>query len=207
MLLGGTWGVAYGQTGGPTPTPGPGILAVSKSVDNQNPRRGDTVTFTIRVSNTGGKVLRNVEVLDVMPGTFQVLGATATKGTVTQRGQTIRVSIPELAPGETVLVTAQARIRNNARGTLRNNVVVRAQDVAGVSAGEQNASAVLGVSEESADDAAGGRGRGVGNEAGGGPQYIGNQGVDTTLRWPLMIGGMFLVAMGGLVFMRARRIS
>lgn len=213
---GGSWGRVYGQTSGPTPTPGSAVLAVSKTVDNPSPRRGQTVTFTIRIQNVGGTAARNVVIRDVMPGMFDVLNATTTKDQAQVRGQTVTVEASEIVPGETVIVTIETRVRNNAQGRAENVVVVRYQAVAGAtgSAGggevltteqEQRATAVLGVSEEAVDDQA------PATDEQGGASGPGSQlsptGMDPATQWPLLLAGLLLIATGGLIFVRVRKTS
>jgi len=60
------------------------------------------VTYTITVSNPGSGDAHNVIVTDDFPADLEVLSVTTTKGTATINGQTVRVVIDVLAPGELV---------------------------------------------------------------------------------------------------------
>lgn len=178
ISLGGSWGEAYGQTAGPTPTVGQrAVLSVTKQVDNATPRRGDIVSFTIRVQNTGSVAALNVVIRDVVPGTFDVLRASATSGAAEVRGQVVTITVPQIDPGVTVLATIEARVRNDARGQLRNTVVVRAAGVVdGSNAAEVSATVLLDVAEQpdatpptgASPPAGGNTGGGTGDNTGGG---------------------------------------
>lgn len=202
ISLGGGWGNVYGQTAGPTPTPSRGaVLSVTKRVDNANPRRGDTITFTIRVQNTGSVTARNVIIRDVVPGTFDILNASATLGAVKINGQTISLIIPALDPGVTVLLVVEARVRNNAQGELRNTVIVREGDPSVADGNEQRATAVLMVAEGTAGPTQPGGPR---NQIGPSDSLLGRTGAGSGLQLPLLLIGLALVLAGAFVFIRAR---
>lgn len=207
MSFGGSWGEAYGQTAGPTPTAGQrAVLSVTKQVDNANPRQGDIVSFTIRVQNTGSVAALNVLIRDILPGTFDVLRASATAGTVEVVGQVVTVSVPQIDPGVTVLAVIEARVRAEARGELRNTVTVR-ETTSGDSANELSATAVLQVAEQAdASPPAGGDNRGGagGDNRGGSNPLLSGTGAGSGLQLPLLVIGMMLVLIGGLVFSRVR---
>lgn len=207
MSFGGGWGRAYGQTAGPPPTTGPAALVVTKTADTLTPTPGSPVTFTITVSNGGGAPALNVEVQDVMPGAFVIREVRATLGTVAVNGQTVRVSIPRLDPGFTVVITIRTELRNSARGTFRNLVLARAEDPNGVLLAEVQADVVLSVGEEDAPppappaDTPAAPGRADGRPASG----LGETGMETGTIWPLLILGLLLVVLGGGIFWRVRR--
>src|SRR5262249_16622928 len=56
-------------------------LALTKVVDNPNPNVGDTVTFTVTVSNAGPDTATNVRVTDLLPAGLTFVGATPSQGT------------------------------------------------------------------------------------------------------------------------------
>ncbi len=199
LSFGGGWGQAYGQTAGPTPTPARAAqISVTKEVNNPAPRQGETVVFTIRVQNTGDTPARDVVVQDNMPGTLEVLDVATTAGTASVRGPTVRVEIPQLDPGASVVITIRARLRPDARGELVNIVIVRANNSGGASV-EQRAQAVLAVAESAVDGPA---------PSGNGPQNprssLGNTGADSGMQWWLLLLGLLLMAAGSAIFWRAR---
>ncbi|HEY1016541.1 MAG TPA: isopeptide-forming domain-containing fimbrial protein [Herpetosiphonaceae bacterium] len=121
---GGSWGVAYGQTAGPTPTgtPPTGVLA-TKSVSTNNPNPGQQFTFTIQVANNQGVEQPDVVIEDQIADILEIVSVTSTKGTVTVNGQNVRVDVGTLQPGETVTVTITVRVRQTVpNGTTTVNV-------------------------------------------------------------------------------------
>lgn len=97
----------------PTLTPTPAISAdpaISKSVDPRVGVVGASVTYTIVVSNIGGSMATGVVVEDTLPVFLTVVSATADRGEVAVSGNTVRVAIGDLAPGESVTVRVVARV-------------------------------------------------------------------------------------------------
>ena len=64
-----------------TETPQYADLAVTKVVSDATPNVGDTITFTITLSNLGADTATNVTVLDQLPAGLQFVDATANEGT------------------------------------------------------------------------------------------------------------------------------
>ena len=56
-------------------------LEVTKTVDNPTPNVGDTITFTITVTNLGPTAAPDVEVTDICPGNLSFVSATPSQGT------------------------------------------------------------------------------------------------------------------------------
>lgn len=114
---GGSWGKAYGQTAGPTPTPGTIIspVSISKTVNPSNGLPNDIITFSIQVRNNETQPQTNVVVTDRILDFLEIVSVTTTKGTVTINGQDIRVDVGTLEPGETVTITITVRIRPTAQ--------------------------------------------------------------------------------------------
>ncbi|NTU83409.1 MAG: DUF11 domain-containing protein [Chloroflexales bacterium] len=97
----------------PTASPEPLVLAdpsITKSVSPSTANVGDNVEYTIRVTNIGGSTATDVVVEDTLPSIMTIVSASASRGEVSVSGQTVRVTIGELAPGETVTVTVRARL-------------------------------------------------------------------------------------------------
>lgn len=98
----------------PTATPppaGPGPdPAISKSVSPASAIVGDTVTYTMLVTNLGGAPASGVVVEDTLPGFLLPLEATVSRGGATISGQRVRAEIGDLAPGETVELRVTARV-------------------------------------------------------------------------------------------------
>jgi uncharacterized repeat protein (TIGR01451 family)/LPXTG-motif cell wall-anchored protein len=99
----------------PTLTPAPTASipadpAISKSVSPGSARVGDSVEYTISVTNLGGAVATGVVVDDTLPAFLRPTGATSTRGEVSLSGQSVRVTIGDLSPGETVTISVQATV-------------------------------------------------------------------------------------------------
>jgi uncharacterized repeat protein (TIGR01451 family) len=64
-----------------TETPQQADLFVSKTVSNATPNVGDTITFTVTLSNQGPDAATNVQLTDQLPAGLTFVGATTTQGT------------------------------------------------------------------------------------------------------------------------------
>lgn len=231
VSLGGTWGVAHGQTGGPTPTPRPASLVVTKQVDGPATRQpGEVVTFVIQVRNDGDEDANSVQILDIVPGTLEVLDVhvnpVAPRQTVVTRGQNVQVNLDPIRPGETYSITVITKIRSNARGRITNMVLVRASKVADVQAMAEmevgaSGGAVGGQPGESGAGNAPGQGGAAGGPGAGGtsavdaapasgtgsatiPAALPNTG-DMPINWFLLIVGLIMVGVGSTVYLRGRK--
>jgi uncharacterized repeat protein (TIGR01451 family)/fimbrial isopeptide formation D2 family protein len=69
------------NTDSATETPQYADLAIDKVVSDATPNVGDTITFTITLSNLGADTATNVTVLDQLPAGLQFVSATANEGT------------------------------------------------------------------------------------------------------------------------------
>src|SRR5262249_50096558 len=63
-----------------TETPQKSDLALAKTVSNATPNVGDTITFTITLSNKGTDAATNARVNDVLPAGLTFVSATASQG-------------------------------------------------------------------------------------------------------------------------------
>jgi uncharacterized repeat protein (TIGR01451 family) len=107
----------------PVLTSGPGI---TKTVDRPFAAPGDTVTWTVTITNPNATALTDVVVDDTLPEALEIVSATATTGTVTVNGQVVTLRVPSLAPGEAVTLTIVTRVRANAAGfAIQNEAVLR----------------------------------------------------------------------------------
>jgi uncharacterized repeat protein (TIGR01451 family) len=98
----------------PTATAGPPAPAadpaISKSVSPAAAVVGDTVTYTILVTNQGGAPASGVVVEDTLPAFLAAGEVSASRGQVSVSGQTVRVEIGDLAAGETVEIRVRATV-------------------------------------------------------------------------------------------------
>lgn len=86
-------------------------FSIVKSVNPPIAIANDSVTFTVTMSNNGAETYTNLSAEDNVPVEFEVLGATASAGTVAVNGQMVSYNVSSLAPGTSVTITIQARIR------------------------------------------------------------------------------------------------
>jgi uncharacterized repeat protein (TIGR01451 family) len=94
-----------GQGTGTTPG-GPSVFdpAISKRGAPTAVAIGETVVWTIEVSNPYGSPINFVLVNDPIPAQFDIVGVTTTQGTPSVNGQVVTVDIGTLAPGQTVTI-------------------------------------------------------------------------------------------------------
>ncbi|GAB4517824.1 MAG: hypothetical protein OHK0046_24790 [Anaerolineae bacterium] len=88
-------------------------IALTKIVDLPFALPGETVTWTVRITNNGALAVSGVQVRDTLPAEVERVEATASSGTVTQNGATYTLDVPIIGPGETVTLTIQARLRGD----------------------------------------------------------------------------------------------
>ena len=69
------------NTASATETPQQADLAVTKTVSDPTPNVGDTITFTVTLTNNGPDAATNVTVLDSLPAGLTFVSATASQGT------------------------------------------------------------------------------------------------------------------------------
>ncbi len=91
---------------------------VDKTSDADVYSLGDTVNYTIIVTNTSEYPAEDVTVTDTMPDSLTP--TSASMGTIS--GQTVTATIDHMDPGETVIITVSATA--NAAGTVTNQVTV-----------------------------------------------------------------------------------
>jgi len=104
-----------------TPDPTPvSDLSVVKSVDNQTPRIGDQVSFTVVVSNAGPSDATGVEVAEQLPSGLSYVGSSVTAGSY--NAGTGVWSIGDLDDSASATLTLVAEVQ--AAGSYQNVVVV-----------------------------------------------------------------------------------
>ena len=94
----------------PTSIPQTADPAITKLVNHSTVAVGDTVDFTIRVTNLGDTTAGSVVAEDVLPDFLALDHASATRGDVRVNGNSVQVTIGDLAPGEIVTITISARV-------------------------------------------------------------------------------------------------
>jgi len=100
-----------------TSSGGGGGLVVTKGVDKPFAAPGEQVIWTITVTNSGGSAVNNVEVIDPLPDTLEILvnqiTVSSSTGNVSVNGNTVTFTQPVMQPGETVTITIPTIIRNS----------------------------------------------------------------------------------------------
>ncbi|SHH61541.1 conserved repeat domain-containing protein, partial [Flavobacterium granuli] len=99
-------------------------LSLTKSVDNISPSAGSNVVFTVRVSNAGPSTATGVQVRDVLPSGYTIVGATPSSGTYTNA--TGLWTIATIANGASAVLTVTATV--NATGNYTNVAEIVAAD-------------------------------------------------------------------------------
>jgi uncharacterized repeat protein (TIGR01451 family) len=73
--------ITANNTASATETPQQADLFVSKTVSNATPNVGDTITFTVTLSNQGPDAATNVQLTDLLPAGLTFVSATPSQGT------------------------------------------------------------------------------------------------------------------------------
>ena len=94
------------NTGTATETPLYADLAVTKTTSNVTPNVGESITYTITLTNNGTATATGVEVTDTLPDNVSYLSASAASGTTFTPNSTGGVwAVPSIAPGEKLTLT------------------------------------------------------------------------------------------------------
>jgi uncharacterized repeat protein (TIGR01451 family) len=104
-----------------TPTPQPHARnqranpALAKSVSAAEAQIGDTLDFTLIVTNYGDKTAEDVVVTDPLPDFLDVVDVTTDQGTATIDGRTVVVTIGAVAPGAVITIHIRASVNERAQ--------------------------------------------------------------------------------------------
>ncbi len=112
---------------------------ITKSVSPSEGKTGETVTYTMVVTNSGSGTASNVVVTDTISSYLDISSVTTTKGSATFSGRTATFSVGAVAVGETVTLKITAKI--NAAATVSvdiPNFAVLSHNSFGVSASENS---------------------------------------------------------------------
>ena len=90
-----------------TETPQQADLALSKTVDNPTPNVGDTITYTITLSDNGPNSATNVQVTDLLPAGRTFVSAIASQGTYNPVNGLWTVGSVDTAAARTLRIQAQ----------------------------------------------------------------------------------------------------
>jgi len=84
--------------------------AIAKSVDKNLVLPGETVTFTLIVTNSGDLTAPDVTVTDVLPAALIIRSAGASQGTFAIIGGTIVFSLGTVSPGQVITLTVVTQV-------------------------------------------------------------------------------------------------
>jgi uncharacterized repeat protein (TIGR01451 family) len=88
---------------------------ISKSADPALLIPGDTVTFTLTVTNKGSVAATGVTVVDPIPAQLIVQSATTTQGNFTIANNTVTFNIGTVNPGAVITLTVKAIVSTNVK--------------------------------------------------------------------------------------------
>ena len=158
--------------------------AITKSVSPPTAVVGDTVTYTILVTNLGGTLATGVVVEDTLPSFLAPGEATISRGQVSVSGQLVRAEIGDLAPGETIELRVTARVIASAAAPNNRNLATVSSTSPDVNPDNNQASVPV--------DAAG-------------PVSLPNTGAAERSPLPLLVAALGLALILGSTLVRRRR--
>jgi uncharacterized repeat protein (TIGR01451 family) len=128
------------EPGQPTPTPvDTSEPFITKEVDVTKAGVGQTVKFTITVNNQTSTEANEIVVMDNVPASFVVQGATSSQGKVTVTGQNVTVEIGTVPAGGKATIVVTTIVAAGATGDVTNRVNMVGKMVGGRSFGGMGA--------------------------------------------------------------------
>lgn len=84
-----------------------------KTVDNQNPCPGETVTFILSATNKLGPTFPTITITDILPIELNFINAIATNGTVNFNNNTLTWTINNFALNDNAMLTITTTVKNS----------------------------------------------------------------------------------------------
>jgi uncharacterized repeat protein (TIGR01451 family) len=134
--------VTANNTSAATVSPQQADLAVSKTVDNATPRLGDTVNFTVKLTDTGPSNATGVQVTDLLPTGLTFISSNPTQGSYNPA--TGLWNVGAVADGADATLVVQARVVSP--GTETNSATISHTDQFDPNAGNNTSSVVVSAS-------------------------------------------------------------
>ena len=99
---------------GPTATSAPVLYdpVITKLVDVDHAQVGDSVHYTLVITNPNPVAIDNVVIVDPLPDVLDYLSATTPQGTVSASGNTLTFNIGTLAAGQVIQIVIHARVNS-----------------------------------------------------------------------------------------------
>ncbi len=106
---------------------------ITKSVSPSEGKTGETLTYTMVVTNSGSGAATNVVVTDTISSYLDISSVTTTKGTATFSGRTATFTIGSVSVGETVTLKITAKVNASATVSvdIPNFAVLKPQQLRG----------------------------------------------------------------------------
>ena len=103
-----------------------GPISIIKTASPPFAQIGDTVVWTITVTNNTSDPVADVTVTDTIPNGMTIVNVSSTAGSPSVSGQNISLTIPSLGPGDQVVITITTRINSGPNVPLifRNSATV-----------------------------------------------------------------------------------
>jgi uncharacterized repeat protein (TIGR01451 family) len=106
--------ITFGSDGNPPIFTGGNSPYISKRVEPPFALPGDTIVWSITVTNPGDEPLTNIIAEDRLPDALEILSISASSGTVTRFGQLVRLTQSVLGPHQSATVEITARVSESA---------------------------------------------------------------------------------------------
>jgi uncharacterized repeat protein (TIGR01451 family) len=103
-------------------------LVITKTIDNARTRPGETVAYTLKVTNNGPSSASNVSLTDKLPVGLSFVSAVSSQGNCTEANGAITCALGNLTSGASATVTVRANVTNTASGKLTNAASVTATE-------------------------------------------------------------------------------
>lgn len=104
-------------------------LSIAKADSTDPVVAGNTLTYTLTVTNNGPSTATNVVVTDILPSAITFASASASQGTVTNSSGTVTASVGTLAPGATATITIVTNVPTGiTQQTISNTATVTATE-------------------------------------------------------------------------------
>jgi uncharacterized repeat protein (TIGR01451 family) len=103
-------------------------LVLDKAVQQTNVAPQDTITYTVKIDNDGPSAAAGTTFRDELPPFVTFVSATSSKAgiTINHSGGVLTGDLGTMQPGDSIIITIQAKVNNNATGTLVNTATVSA---------------------------------------------------------------------------------